>query len=218
MTAVQLLVMAKAPVAGRVKTRLCPPCTPDQAARIATAALADTLDAAGAAPVARRTIVMCGQYAASPGWHRVAQRGTDLADRLVHGYADTADPVYASLLIGMDTPQVTPDLLAEAVDILGDARVDAILGPAADGGWWALGLRDPDHARVLRQVPTSTPRTGADTIRALRSIGLRLALLPVLRDVDTAADARGVAAECRPDSRFARVVRVELAQPAGVVR
>lgn len=199
-----LVVLAKAPVPGRVKTRLCPPCTPEDAARIAAAALADTLDTVTAAPAARRTLVLDGEYAAPPGWHRLPQRGTDLAERLGHAFADTVLPGVPTVLVGMDTPQVTADRLTAAVRLLGAA--DAVLGPAADGGWWALGLRDPAHARVLRDVPTSTDRTGARTLAALRGRGLRVALLAVLRDVDTASDATAVAALCPPGSRFAAAV------------
>jgi glycosyltransferase A (GT-A) superfamily protein (DUF2064 family) len=112
----------------------------------------------------------------------------------------------ASLLIGMDTPQLTPARLRDASARLAAPGVDAVLGPAEDGGWWALGLREPRHGAVLAGVPTSTPGTGRDTLAALRSRGLRVALLPTLRDVDTAEDATAVAGQCPPGSRFARAV------------
>lgn len=214
--AVQLLVLAKAPVPGTVKTRLCPPCTPEQAARVAAAALADTLDAAGAVPASRHTLVLRGRYAAPAGWWVVPQRGAGLAERLAHAYADTAKRLTASLLIGMDTPQIRAALLADAADALTAAGTDAVLGPAADGGWWALGLRDPAHADALRGVQMSTPHTGADTLAALRSRGLSVAALPALCDVDTAADAWAVAAQCPPAGRFARAVALDLPRSAMV--
>jgi glycosyltransferase A (GT-A) superfamily protein (DUF2064 family) len=136
----------------------------------------------------------------------VAQRGATLGARLAHAYADTALPGVASLLVGMDTPQLTIALLARAVTVLAEGGVDAVLGPADDGGWWALGLRDPGAASVLVDVPTSTPRTGADTMAALTARGLCVASLPSLCDVDTAADALVVAACCPPGGRFARAV------------
>lgn len=200
----QLLVIAKAPVPGRVKTRLCPPCTPRQAAEIAAAALDDTLVAATMLPAARRTIVLCGQYASPGGWHTVPQRGDGLAERLANGFADTAQPDTASVLIGMDTPQVTAHLLATVAAGLADA--DAVLGWALDGGWWTLALRDPSHAGVLRTVPMSTPDTAAQTLAGLRARGLRVRLTAPLRDVDTAADACEVANQC-PDGSFAAAVR-----------
>jgi uncharacterized protein len=200
----QLLVIAKAPVPGRVKTRLCPPCTMRQAAAVAAAALADTLAAGSATPATRHTILLCGQYEPPPGWHRTPQRGDGLADRLANGFADTARPGTGSVLIGMDTPQVTPRLLESVAAGLDDA--DAVLGPAHDGGWWTLGLRDPAHAEALRTVPMSTVDTGATTAAALRSRGLRVRLVGALRDVDTVRDAWEVAGQCVGGS-FADAVR-----------
>jgi len=205
-TRVQLLVVAKAPVPGRVKTRLCPPCRPRQAALVAAAALADTLAAGSAAPFDERILLLDGDHPAPAGWRTVPQRGAGLAARLVNGYTDSAAAGTATLLIGMDTPQVTPDLLADASRRLASPDVDAVLGLAEDGGWWALGLRDAAHADALRHVTMSTPDTGMHTLAALRRRGLRPAPLPLLRDVDTAADAREVAALCAPRSAFARAV------------
>jgi glycosyltransferase A (GT-A) superfamily protein (DUF2064 family) len=198
---VQLLVMAKAPVPGRVKTRLCPPCTPEQAALVAEAALRDTLDAGSGFP--HRTLVLSGRWTAPPGWSTVAQRGDGLGQRLAAAYHDTARPDLASLLVGMDTPQVRPELLHLAASMM-DAH-DAVLGPAADGGWWALGLRDPALAGVLRDVPMSTAETGELTLKALGTSTSDIWLLPTLHDVDTAADARLVARAC-PHGRFAGAV------------
>jgi glycosyltransferase A (GT-A) superfamily protein (DUF2064 family) len=215
---VQILVLAKAPVPGRVKTRLCPPCTPQQAAQLAGAALADTLDTVSATPAAARTLVLDGTRPAPPGWSSIAQRGTTLGERIRHGFVDSRLPLTPSLLIGMDTPQVSRAHLRGATARLCDTtpgpdRVDAVLGLAADGGWWALGLREPEHAGAVRDVQTSTADTGALTLAALRSYGLRVAMLPVLRDVDTAPDAHAVAALCPTLSHFAAAVRLLLPSP-----
>ncbi|WIM93055.1 TIGR04282 family arsenosugar biosynthesis glycosyltransferase [Actinoplanes oblitus] len=211
---IQLLVMAKAPVPGRVKTRLCPPCTPEQAAAIAAAALADTLETAGRVPARRRVLVVDGSHPVPPGWTGMAQRGGGLGERLAYAFADTALPGVPALLIGMDTPQVTAELLVAAATTLD--RAGAVLGPAEDGGWWALGLSDPADAAVLTGVPMSMPDTGARTLAALRGRGVRPAPLPELRDVDTAADAVAVAAQCRAGARFRQAV-ARMPQAAGVV-
>ena len=105
-----------------------------------------------------------------------------------------------ALLIGMDTPQLTPGLLLVDWEV-----ADAWFGPAADGGFWGLGLRVPDPA-LVRGVPMSTANTGASQRARLHAAGLRVADLPLLRDVDTAADAVAVARQA-PWSRFAAQVR-----------
>jgi len=194
-----LLVIAKAPVAGRVKTRLCPPCTPGQAARLARAALEDTLAAAdGVRSCGRRVLVLDGAPGPwlPPGWEVVAQRGDGLAARLAAAFACAGGP---ALLVGMDTPQVTAARLDAGLAAL--ARTDAVLGPAPDGGYWAIGLRAP-AAAVFDGVPMSVAGTGAAQRRRLDALGLRTALLAPLRDVDTITDARAVAAAA-PEGRFA---------------
>jgi glycosyltransferase A (GT-A) superfamily protein (DUF2064 family) len=213
-TRTQVLVLAKAPRPGRVKTRLCPPCTPEQAARVAAAALRDTLDAVDRmAAASRRVLVVEGLGDETvvdapvwprPGWEACDQRGAALADRIANAFADTARPGLATLLIGMDTPQVTGELLSRCA--AGLDRGDAVLGPARDGGWWLLALRDSAMATALRAVPTSRPDTGALTWAALEHRGVIAGRAPVLRDVDTAADARWVAARCPANSRFATAV------------
>ncbi|MFD0905828.1 TIGR04282 family arsenosugar biosynthesis glycosyltransferase, partial [Actinomadura sediminis] len=208
MTAADLLVIAKEPVPGRVKTRLTPAYTPAEAAELAAAALADTLDAVAAAPAGRRTLVLDGAPGAwlPPGVEVIPQRGGGLDERLANAFADAFAGDGAGrplVLIGMDTPQVTPALLAAAAGAL-DGR-DAVFGPAADGGFWLLGLRRPD-ARLLRGVPMSRPDTGAAQLARLRGAGLRVATLPELTDVDTPRDAAGGAAGGGAP-RFAAAVR-----------
>ncbi|HEV2820151.1 MAG TPA: DUF2064 domain-containing protein, partial [Solirubrobacteraceae bacterium] len=99
-----LAVIAKAPVAGRVKTRLCPPCTPQQAAALAAAALSDTLAAVAATPTHRRVLVLEGERGdwVPEGFEVIPQRGDGLAERLADAFATIGEP---TLLVGMDTPQ-----------------------------------------------------------------------------------------------------------------
>ncbi|WP_174824111.1 TIGR04282 family arsenosugar biosynthesis glycosyltransferase [Pseudonocardia hydrocarbonoxydans] len=213
-----LVVLAKAPEPGRVKTRLCPPVTPGQAADLAAAALLDTLDAARAVPGATVLVALTGDLgpaarsgelaAALRGTVVVAQRGDGLGERIAAAHADAAAraPGLPSLQVGMDTPQLDGPLLAAAAARLHrEGGPDAVLGPASDGGWWALGLRDPRHAALVAGVPTSRADTGERTLHALRAGGLRVELLAELRDVDTAADAVAVAAAA-PHSRLAAAV------------
>jgi glycosyltransferase A (GT-A) superfamily protein (DUF2064 family) len=201
-----VLVLAKTPVAGRVKTRLCPPLTDSGAARVAAAAIDDTLDAVRATPVARRVLVIDGPLTAD-GFDRQPQRGGPLDQRLAAAYDDArAAAELPTLLIGMDTPQVTPTLLGQAaLALLG---TDAVLGAAADGGWWALGLARPDGS-LLAGVPTSRDDTGARQRDRLLAAGLSVVDLPVLRDVDTVGDAHAVASQA-PHGRFAAALAAEL--------
>jgi uncharacterized protein len=194
-----LLVIAKEPVPGQVKTRLVPPCTHDQAAALAEAALADTLHTVLMVPARRRVLILEGRPGPwlPAGFDVVPQCGGPLDERLACAFAAVHGP---ALLIGMDTPQVTSSLLT--IDWQG---ADAVIGPAADGGFWALGLRVPDPV-LLRGVPMSTTSTGAIQRARLLAAGLRVADLPQLRDVDTAADAVAVACQV-PRSRFAARAR-----------
>jgi uncharacterized protein len=194
-----LIVIAKAPVAGRVKTRLTPPFTPEQAAGLAAAALVDTLAAGTRAWRAeRRVLVLDGEPGAwvPDGFEVLPQRGDGLAERLAAAFDDVGGPAF---LVGMDTPQVTPALLDAGLAALD--RADAVFGAALDGGYWSIGLARPDP-EVFRGVPMSESDTGARQRVRLAELGLRTEVLPPLCDVDTVADARVVAAAA-PRSRFA---------------
>jgi len=262
-----VVVLAKEPVPGRVKTRLHARFTPQQAARLATAALADTIAAVRALPV-RPVLAYDGRPGdwQPRGFHQLRQSGGDLSERIEqalyeaqyelpdisgssqdgrrYGLPDISGrsregaqyevpdmsgrsrdgaryevPEISGrsrdgldfdlpgmsgrskvLLVGMDTPQ-----LGAALREVSWEGADAVLGLTEDGGYWAIGLRRfvPE---CVAGVPMSTERTGADQLERLRSLGLRVRLLPVLRDVDTPADAAAVAA-AEPQLRFSAVHR-----------
>jgi glycosyltransferase A (GT-A) superfamily protein (DUF2064 family) len=215
----KVLLVAKAPVAGQVKTRLGARIGADTAAGLAAAALLDTLEACRAAG-ADGHLSLAGDLddavegeaiaAALAGWTISPQRGDGLAQRLVNAHSDAGHgPV---VQIGMDTPHVTAAALSAVTDALD--RHDAVLGPALDGGWWALARRDPDVVRHLARVRMSTDTTFADTRRALQLAGCRVGEAAAMTDVDTVADADLVAA-LAPDTRFARAW---LAVSAGSIR
>lgn len=211
MSTTNLIVLAKAPVPGRVKTRLCPPCTPEHAAKIARAAILDTLEAVTAVPHVRPLLVLDGE----PGdWTPsdldiIPQVDGDLAARLAGAFAAVSGP---TLLIGMDTPQVTPAVLHGAVETLLRPSVDAVLGQTLDGGWWTIGLRDPT-VPAFRGVPMSTPDTGRRQAARLADLGLRTRELAREMDVDTFADARTVSNRI-PASQFAFAVHTVIRELA----
>lgn len=211
-----VLVVAKAPVPGVAKTRLAARVGDRAAADVAAAALLDLLETLRTDR--RRTLVaLTGDVAASA-------RSTEIADALaactvfeqvdgpfaarlvhahVHAHALAPGPM---VQVGMDTPQVDAALLHTAAEAL--AAYPAVLGPALDGGWWALGLHAGEPALALVDVAMSTDRTGSETRDALLATGLvgaEISELPALRDVDEWCDAVEVAAAV-PGSRFAAAV------------
>lgn len=208
------LVVAKAPVAGRVKTRLGAEVGDAVAAEVAAAALLDTVAACREAFGADHCLLaLAGDLAdaargdeiaaALAGWGVSRQRGLTFDERLANAHLDVP-PGGPVVQVGMDTPQVTVGDLHAVVAAL-DTH-DAVLGPAEDGGWWVLGLRDPRGAAALLGVPMSTPTTYADTRRALSGAGLGVGTTAPLRDVDTATDA-DVVAGAAPAGEFARAWR-----------
>jgi uncharacterized protein len=197
----QLIVLAKEPLAGRVKTRLCPPYTPEQAAALAAAAIADTLDAALASDASEVIVVLDGEPGdwLPHGVRVVRQHGDGLDERLANAWDDCGGP---GLQIGMDTPQVTAEILNAALGIV-DAGA-SVLGLATDGGWWAIGMQQPDR-QIFLGVPMSSEVTGELQHQRMIDLDHDVQLLQPMCDVDTAADARLVADQI-PHTRFGRLV------------
>lgn len=209
---VTLAVIAKAPHPGRVKTRLCPPCTHDEAAAIAEAALRDTLDAVVATRAGRHAVVLDGERPEwiGPDLHVIPQRGDGLDERLAAAFTDLGGP---TVIIGMDTPQVTAALLGEVVDALCRPDVDAVLGPANDGGYWVIGLQEP-NPDALRGVPMSVEHTCEHQAARLEQLGLRTAWTRELTDLDTFDEAVEVA-RVATGARFGRAVEDVLGTVVG---
>lgn len=211
------LVVAKAPVVGEVKTRLGAEVGMELAARLAAAALVDTLERCTAAfGSARCHLALAGDPTASvapaelrrhtSGWTIHPQRGDGFAARLRHAHEDAASDGAGVVQVGMDTPHLDPETLGRAAAALTEPA-SAVLGPALDGGWWLLGVRSPALVAGLDAVPMSTVTTCADTTAALRQAGAQVETTVAMQDVDTAADAAAVAAQA-PGTRFARVWRM----------
>ena len=207
-----LLVLAKAPVPGRSKTRLTPPLTAVEAAAVAEAALADTLEAVAACGADRRLLALDGEPGPwlPAGFEVFPQVEGSFNERLAAAWAHAGGP---GLQIGMDTPQVTAALLDESLAVV-TGGCDAALGLAEDGGWWALGLTRP-HPDAFLGVPMSRGDTGLMQRKQLRALGLTVADLPVLRDLDDADDARAVS-RLAPRTRTAAAVTALLEHTADV--
>ncbi|WP_045821322.1 TIGR04282 family arsenosugar biosynthesis glycosyltransferase [Williamsia herbipolensis] len=210
-----ILVVAKAPVPGLVKTRLMAGYSATEAATLASAALLDTLDTALSVPEAIVVVSLAGVIDDAVGSDDlrtrlsrttvVEQHGDTLGDRLDRAHRDAAAQVGGGrvMQIGMDTPQVTVELLVSGLDALDDH--DAALGLATDGGWWGLAVSGARGAHVLPGVAMSQSDTGERTADALRRGGCSVAFLKSLTDVDHPADVTEVAETCAPTSAFARI-------------
>ncbi len=205
--------MAKAPTPGEVKTRLCPPLTHDQAATLAQAALLDTLEAVAASGARRRVLAIDGAPGpwVPPEFDVIGQRTGAFGSRLAGAVDDAWSLVpIPVLVVGMDTPQLQgSDLDGAAGVLLGGEphgnRTSGVLGPAVDGGYWAIGTHRPVPG-MFDGVPMSTDRTGVAQLSRLRALGVPCTVLGTMRDVDEFNDALAVA-ELAPATRFAATLR-----------
>lgn len=184
---VAVLVMAKAPEPGRVKTRLCPPLDPVRACEFHTALLLDTL-----ALVRRVGGIRLLAYSGPRSWFDChapdfecfEQCGNDLGERLDHALGYTLSRHSPVLCIGSDSPHLNMRLFARAADLLDTHPV--VLGPARDGGYYLVGLRN--YQDLFRGMPMSTDRLLAATLERCAQLNLEVGLLAEDRDCDTWAD------------------------------
>ena len=187
-----LLVVAKQPAPGRTKTRLCPPLTPDQAAYLYDCFLRDTLDTMRKVPGVKCVIGFLPEDAhgyfnqLAPDMGLVCQRGDSLGERLDHLLTDAlSGGSQRAVVMDSDSPTLPATHIAQAFEQLAEA--DVVLGPTRDGGYYLIGLKQP-QPHLLRQVQMSTPHVLSDTLALAEATGLTVALLPAWYDVDTIAD------------------------------
>lgn len=202
------LIVAKAPVPGFAKTRIAATTGDEWAARLAAAALLDTLDTVGELdwPV---VVAMTGSLddavcadelrAALTGLDVIEQRGETFGQRLVHAHQDS-DRGCGVVQIGMDSPQVTVHDWNAAGEVV--SRGSRAIGLASDGGWWLLGAPSADQVVGIENVLMSHPRTGELTLAALPQPVERLRQLT---DMDGWDEAKAIA-DATPGSRLAAVV------------
>ncbi len=195
--------MAKKPVAGKVKTRLTPPLSPGEAARLYRCLLEDSLDlAAGAAgPAGARAGVAFAPPSAEGYFRRLAPSGFMLVPQPPGNLGARLDMLFRTIfrrgfaavcLLNSDGPDLPGSAIGEAFDLLGRRTADVVLGPNPDGGFYLVGLRAP--ADIFRAVPWSTPAVLAETIGRAARAGLACRLLRPWPDLDTAADLRAALA------------------------
>jgi glycosyltransferase A (GT-A) superfamily protein (DUF2064 family) len=194
-----LVLIAKEPLPGKVKTRLTPALTPEQAAQLAAACISDTLAALAPLPATHRILAFDGvRIPAGAEDYEVLPQVDGTLDQRLGAIFDYVDgPI---LLVGMDTPQLAPTDIASAFAPW-PKEIDACFGPASDGGFWALGMRE-SNGDLIRGIPMSQDDTGRRQLDALLAAEFRVGMLPELTDVDTIADAHAVA-EIAPFGAFA---------------
>jgi rSAM/selenodomain-associated transferase 1 len=195
-----VVVFAKRPAPGTVKTRMCPPFTPEQAAALYAAMLDDVLEttaaaaeAAGAAAwLAVHPSDALGELAARhPGFRAVPQCGADLAQRMERAVSNAAAAGFTAIVLrGSDNPALPASAIAAGLAALDE--VDLAVGPDRDGGYGWIALRGP--APGLFDHPMSTGSVLTDTLARAAALGLRVRTLASHFDLDTAADLRWLAA------------------------
>jgi hypothetical protein len=196
-----LLVVAKQPAAGHTKTRLCPPLTPQQAAELYDCFLRDTLDLMRQVPGVQRVIGYLPQDAReyfgrlAPDMHLAPQVGISLGERLNHLLIEAlAGGAPFAVVMDSDSPTLPCRYLLQAFERLAEA--DIVLGPTRDGGYYLIGLKQP-QPHLFQEVQMSTPHVLADTLALAKASGLSVALLPAWYDVDTVADLQQLWDEMR---------------------
>jgi rSAM/selenodomain-associated transferase 1 len=204
---VALAVMAKLPAAGEVKTRLCPPLTPAEAAALARCFLLDRLEQLGevsdgdalvAFAPKERDVEMRGLV--PTGVRLVPQEGADLGARLDRVLTDLLAEGYGgAVAVDADSPTLPTAYLRRACAVLRDAAVDVVVGPCEDGGYYLIGLRAPAPA-LFADMPWSTAMVTEETLARARRLGLRLAILPSWFDVDRGEDLARLRAPAPPEA------------------
>jgi rSAM/selenodomain-associated transferase 1 len=212
-----LVIFAKAPIPGQVKTRLSPPLTPDEAASLHGSFVLDMLERSSrlAKPTQGKTkaAALDRFLACTPssehvffkvmeerqGVRLIDQIGEDLGARMRHAF----DAVFALgyqrvLLVGTDLPTLPESSFAQALTLLG--KHDLVLGPSFDGGYFLIALTRPSP-ELFTGIPWSTDQVCAQTQKKADDLGLRTALLPAWRDVDTIADLRAIIEEAGLEAR-----------------
>ncbi|WP_447979210.1 TIGR04282 family arsenosugar biosynthesis glycosyltransferase [Candidatus Nitrospira bockiana] len=231
-----LIIFAKAPVPGQVKTRLCPPLTPDESASLHGTFVLDVLERSaaaagrglpkGASPRFSR-IVACAPASTHVffkvlqerhGVHLIDQVGPDLGARMHRAFVEAFDRGHRPVVVvGTDVPTLPETRYTEAFAALSDH--DLVLGPALDGGYYLIGLTRP-VPELFRDVAWSTSEVCRRTEEKARALGFRIALLPGMRDIDTIQDLEATIAACGLDTpgRTKAAAPLVSARTAGALR
>ncbi len=214
---VAVVVMAKWPLAGHVKTRLSPPLTPRQAAQLARDFLLDKLEQVRRLRGVGRFLAFAPPEAeafftrlARPDFVAVSQLGTGLGERLA-GLVErvTAGGLSGVIIVGTDSPTLPDAYLVEAIRVLKRQTADVVIGPSDDGGYYLIGMQRPAPS-VFHDIPWGTSAVFQETVARIRDAALRSHVLPTWFDVDAAPDLRRLARDLERREATARHTRARL--------
>lgn len=224
-----LVIFAKAPVPGQVKTRLCPPLTHDEAATLHGSFVIDMLECTKVATTKLKlpfdrylacapssTLVFFQIMEERQSVKLIDQVGDDLGARMQQAFATLFGKGYQRVfLVGTDVPSLPLDHYKQALALL-DAH-DVVLGPALDGGYYLLGLKQP-RPELFADIAWSTDHVLAVTQEKAAGLGLKVALLPSWRDVDTIDDLRALIDASAADAKKPKNEQSFSARTAGALQ
>ncbi len=178
-----------------VKTRLSPPLSEEDAALLYSCMLADTLTTARRVERGSTVLFFQAEQGAAayflslaPDMESYPQMGADLGERLNSAFRDRFECGCTEVvIIGSDSPDLPPEYISRAFDLLADELVDLVLGPAEDGGYYLMGLKTIRDG-LFSGIPWSSGDVFAATVNRAKDAGLRMSFLPVWHDIDSAAD------------------------------
>jgi hypothetical protein len=223
------VIFAKAPIPGEVKTRLCPPLTSDEAATLHGSFVLDMLERTKLA-VVKLQLPFHRYLACAPSSELVFfkimeerqgvclldQVGENLGQRMHRTFAGLFAKGYKQVIIvGTDVPTLPLTVYQEAFAMLG--RSDVVLGPALDGGYYLIGLKQPAE-QLFTGVPWSTDQVRAVTQQQAKVLGLSVELITAWRDVDTIEDLQALITECREDNKKPKQDRIFSMRTAGTLQ
>ncbi|MEJ2282970.1 MAG: TIGR04282 family arsenosugar biosynthesis glycosyltransferase [Desulfobacterales bacterium] len=190
-----LVVVAKAPVPGEVKTRLTPPFTPQEAVALYQCFLKDRLAEISTLQGIDLAVAFTPGNARKAferlignGFKLFAQKGADLGQRLNHIFIDKLRSDYDAVsIIDSDTPDLPGEIVEQSFRILLSDEADTVYGPCDDGGYYLVGMCRP-HPELFEDIPWSTPAVLNITLERARGLGIKTKLLPCWNDLDTVED------------------------------
>jgi rSAM/selenodomain-associated transferase 1 len=190
-----LVVVAKEPVPGKVKTRLLPELSPVIAADLYRCFLCDRIQEISTLTEVDRTIAYTPEDAretftrlAVDGFKLFAQQGKTLGERLNNIFLEKLSQGYKAVsIVDSDSPDLPKSIIKESFHLLSSKRADVVFGPCHDGGYYLVGMRRP-HPELFRDIPWSTENVLSVTLEKARQMGLNVKLLSAWNDLDTFED------------------------------